>query len=332
MILIAIFLCLLITSYIYILIRRRIMYDDDIFAVPSIQPRQVKAQVLSSRSVKLSWIITFAPAHDLIEGFFLGYRSRATQSGNGIQETPSYTYKTIKLMNSATNFRQQQTTTNSGNGANNNDNGSIQIQNKLIINGSNSNSNNNNLLLSSNNNNLPQQQQQQQPTTINDKTTSSIYLSPISSSLATVSSTSSMVSPSGGSGLQPLQKGSEQQLEMQQGTNGGDLIGAPSTNNQRQYASNLYSDNGQAMGLDNTIAGHSYNTMQQQLESSAGYYGGNMSNILITSTFEYVITNLERNTDYSILLQCYNRKGAGPSSEPLLLRTFANGNYSPFEL
>lgn len=52
------------------------------------------------------------------------------------------------------------------------------------------------------------------------------------------------------------------------------------------------------------------------------------SQVLVLQTFEFVIGALERDTEYTILIQCFNKKGAGPTSDPVVFRTFANGNES----
>ena len=52
---------------------------------------------------------------------------------------------------------------------------------------------------------------------------------------------------------------------------------------------------------------------------------GNQAQLLLVQTFEFVIGSLERDTEYTVLLQCFNKKGAGPTSDPVVFRTFANG-------
>lgn len=46
---------------------------------------------------------------------------------------------------------------------------------------------------------------------------------------------------------------------------------------------------------------------------------------VVSSTFEFVIGGLERNTEYSVIIQCFNKKGVGPASDTETFRTFANG-------
>lgn len=56
------------------------------------------------------------------------------------------------------------------------------------------------------------------------------------------------------------------------------------------------------------------------------------SQLLLVQTFEFVIGSLERDAEYTILLQCFNKKGAGPASDPVVFRTFANGEYQHQQL
>lgn len=57
-------------------------------------------------------------------------------------------------------------------------------------------------------------------------------------------------------------------------------------------------------------------------EASGGANSGSSEVALVViSNFEYVITGLERNTEYTILIQCFNKKGTGPSSDPVVTKT-----------
>lgn len=49
--------------------------------------------------------------------------------------------------------------------------------------------------------------------------------------------------------------------------------------------------------------------------------------VVVINNFEYIINGLERNTEYSILIQCFNKKGAGPTSDPVVFKTFVNGKF-----
>lgn len=54
----------------------------------------------------------------------------------------------------------------------------------------------------------------------------------------------------------------------------------------------------------------------------------NLQQQVISSSFEYLIEGLERNMEYSIFIQCFNKKGAGPRSDPVIFKTFANGKFA----
>lgn len=163
--------------------------------MPSVVPSNVEALVLSSHSVKLNWTITYSAEHDIIDGFFIGYRSldvaltSTAASANAVQQPPlaeqtTFTYKTIRL------------------------------------------------------------------------------------------------------GGQPEMGARSQQHQAEPGS----AFLAPKSSVSKQTL----------------LAGH-----RQPV-------------IAISSSFEYLITGLERNSDYTLLIQCFNRKGAGPTSDPVLFRTFAN--------
>jgi len=71
-------------------------------------------------------------------------------------------------------------------------------------------------------------------------------------------------------------------------------------------------------------------TSTKQVPSSMVANSGSKHGIpstMIQSQFEYVINGLDRNTEYTILIQCFNRKGAGPTSDPMVFRTFASGKF-----
>lgn len=169
---------------------------------------------MSSKSIKLHWTISYAPEHELIDGFFLGYRSfEASQLVNGVatassapgkvsssSEQPTFTYKTIRLTN------QQSTTSQAAPDENRDD---------------------------------PLRTQSE---------SSSTYLSPVASVTKTV----------------PVQSSSSYGSSLRHHTN-------------------------------------------------------------VISTFDYIVSGLERNTEYTILIQCFNKKGAGPSSDPVVFKTFLNG-------
>lgn len=217
----------------------------------------VEATVLSSKSIKLHWTISYSPEREIIDGFFVGYRSFDTPSSlldqsddsqlptvsssssannlllsrNGNQQTsnklsePTFTYKTIRLTNQQPSSGQH--ISNLGNSYQPN--------------------------IDSNTRQKQQQQQQD----------ASAFLTPISSVTKNL----------------PIQTGS--------------------TSSSTQV--NSFS----------TLSNH-LQTMQQQ-------------QVVVISTFEYVIGGLERNTEYTILIQCFNQKGAGPTSDPVVFKTFMNG-------
>lgn len=177
--------------------------------------------MLSSRSIKLRWTISYPPEHELIDGFFVGYRSFDTSAllaepgaGSVAQtaqaaakqalERPTFTYKTIRLTN-----QQQQSAPEGG---------------------------------------LSDHQQLEHHQTP--------LLSPVSSVTKTV--------PAGPSVQVNEPAGSKQQVA-----------------------------------------------------------------VVVVSNFEYTIAGLERNTEYTILIQCFNKKGAGPTSDPVVFKTFASGECGP---
>lgn len=51
----------------------------------------------------------------------------------------------------------------------------------------------------------------------------------------------------------------------------------------------------------------------------------NISNTLVQ---HFVITGLSPLTDYSLIVQAYNGRGAGPPSEPVLVRTLEFGKWN----
>ena len=174
--------------------------------VPSTVPGLVRAVVLNSRAVKLHWSITYAPEHELINGFFIGYRSFEPSPSSGAlparpspelatgrpaDERPTFTYKTIRLAAS-------------------------------------------------------------QPP-----------------SAAIGQESANQAAASAADAAQPLL--------------------AP-------VSSKTVGPAEQAKGVG-----------------------------LVQSQFEHAITGLERNTEYTILIQCFNGKGAGPTSDPVVFRTLANG-------
>lgn len=216
--------------------------------MPATVPGQVEAQVLSSRSIKLRWTITYAPEQELIEGFFVGYRSfdasslladpqqvgaglvagssAATATAKQALERPTFTYKTIRLTNSPSSAGQQQPAAAAAATADYNEpsaSGASESQ---------------------------QQHQHQQQSAAS----STPLLSPVSTLTKTVG-------------------------------------GAPNVQQQQQQP----------------------NLRQQQ--------------VVVVSSFEYVIGALDRNTEYTILIQCFNRKGAGPASDPVVFKTFQSGEY-----
>lgn len=200
--------------------------------VPATVPSQVEASVLNSRSIRLRWTISYSPERELIDGFFVGYRSFDTStllgaslggapgsaSGNsagtplapslGKQpvERPTFTYKTIRLTN-----QQQQA-------------------------------------------HMAQDEHQNPNGQLADS--AAPLLSPVSSVTKTVSAPTSA---------------------------GGELN--PNSNKQQQ--------------------------------------------VVVVSNFEYVIGGLDRNTEYTILIQCFNKKGAGPTSDPVVFKTFMSGKWGP---
>lgn len=170
--------------------------------MPSVVPSLVEALVLSSKAIKLHWTISYAPEREIIDGFFVGYRSfSSTSASSGAAtataeprgpnpqagEQPTFTYKTIRLTNQAPGQTAQE---------------------------------------------LQQHDDQ------------SALLSPVSSVT--------------------------KQVPVSQQT----------------------------------------------------------SQLMLVSTFEFLISGLERNTEYTILIQCFNKKGAGPTSDPVVFKTFAIGKLS----
>lgn len=218
----------------------------------------VEATVLSSKSIKLHWTISYSPEREIIDGFFVGYRSFDTSSlldqssdsqaqtvgssgglGNSLRSNnqqqssaklsePTFTYKTIRLTN------------------------------QRPLNGQISNSEISSYQPNKNSasSRLQQQQKQQQD--------ASAFLTPISSVTRNL----------------PIQS-------------------AASLPSQINTFSTL-------------------NTNQQSVQQQQ---------VVVISTFEYVIGGLERNTEYTILIQCFNQKGAGPTSDPVVFKTFMNGKW-----
>lgn len=64
------------------------------------------------------------------------------------------------------------------------------------------------------------------------------------------------------------------------------------------------------------------NPSHQQQSGLVNHHEGQT---LLVQTFEYVIGSLQRDTEYAVLLQCFNKKGAGPPSDQIVFKTFANG-------
>lgn len=205
--------------------------------VPSSLPTLVEATVLSSKSIKLHWTISYSPEREIIEGFFVGYRSFETgapPSVDGSQtgapsislpganpkhsptlgEQPTFTYKTIRLTSRPGALTSQEA-------------GSEARQQQL------------------------------------SETGGAALLSPVASITKTI---------------HPA---------------GSPFSGGPQTALHRQQ--------------------------HPQLAGSASPLN------VVVSSFEYVIGSLERNTEYTILIQCFNKKGAGPTSDPVVFRTFMNG-------
>lgn len=171
--------------------------------VPSVVPNNVEALVLSSHSVKLNWTITYSAEHEMVDGFFIGYRSLDV-SPAGVPSVAPPTQGTAPAVQS--------------------------------------------------------RQQHLEQTTFTYKTVR--------------------------------------------------LSSAPDSSGVSNKAADIASST--------NLAPKSSITKQTLLA------GHRQPVLAITSTFEYLISGLERNSDYTLLIQCFNRKGAGPTSDPVLFRTFAN--------
>lgn len=212
----------------------------------------VEAIVLSASSVKLRWTISYSYERELIDGFFIGYRSFDSSAllveapgleqplaGNAIQaegslsgagtrptakqvvERPTFTYKTIRLINQHQQQQQQQASPDE------------------IAQGP-----------------------QAAANALSQGSEAAPVVAPISSVTKTVPA-SATAGPS------------------------RHLVGAAAE-----------SLNG---------AGHQPRPGELTL--------------VVVSNFEFTINGLERNTEYTILIQCFNKKGTGPSSDPVVTKT-----------
>ncbi|KAG9508722.1 Down syndrome cell adhesion molecule-like protein, partial [Fragariocoptes setiger] len=59
------------------------------------------------------------------------------------------------------------------------------------------------------------------------------------------------------------------------------------------------------------------------MEKQIGGMGENNYINYSPELYEYTINGLERDTEYTIMIQCFNRKGAGPASDAIVARTLA---------
>lgn len=217
--------------------------------VPSIVPTMVEARVLSSRSTKLQWTVAYSPEHELIEGFFVGYRSFDSSTSSSTS---------------------------------NNINNSIQRSDIANI---------------ANDNNKHAYLPQESPGKSTTFTYKTIRLSPEAlgdwsqrNNLAT--RTSATISSS---------------------TSSSDILLTP------------------IASVSKTVPATSSQNFAHIQGVSSGQNNG--ANIVLVQTFELLILGLDRDTEYTTMIQCFNSKGAGPTSDPVLFRTFANGEFlkSPFD-
>lgn len=83
------------------------------------------------------------------------------------------------------------------------------------------------------------------------------------------------------------------------------------------------------------VANYVYKTVPigiepDQQRGSSVTYNNNNQNEAGTKT-EAILKSLSRSTKYEIVVQSYNSKGAGPTSEPIFVETFQGGEFWSFE-
>lgn len=217
-------------------------------------PTSVLAQVLSSRSIKLQWTIQWAPEHEIIEGFFVGYRSfdpSTLLAPSASSSGPSALTSTSTTESSLSSVPRQQET---------NHNETHDLPERRIISSSQSTFTYKTIRIT---NARPKEVSTQQQHHVD---------------AANKDQASPSVDPS--------------------------LLAPISTVTKTIPIANHHQHTG--ISSNKQISDH-----QQQS--------------IVVSSFEYIISGLERNTEYSILIQCFNRKGAGPSSDPVVFRTLSHG-------
>lgn len=229
--------------------------------VPSTVPTSVFANVLSSKSIKLQWTIQWSPEHEIIEGFFVGYRSFDPTVLTSSTMAPLL--PAAHQQNSAA--RHSRTSTND----------SLH---------------------------LPQDKQVASSPTQSTFTYKTIRLAP----------------------TQPIGSNNHRHQPPNEQPNlvpGGSVADAPPllapvSSITKTIPIGSMSQM-QTSGLNNNQQQQSHEQLSQQI---------------VVSSFEYIINGLERNTEYSILIQCFNRKGAGPSSDPVVFRTLSHGKSTASKL
>lgn len=256
--------------------------------VPSIVPSLVEARVLSSRAAKLHWTIAYSPEHELIEGFFVGYRSFERPS----QATPS--------LGSGGNLASVLPTDQAG--------------------------------ISSNNKNPSPQSTSTTTSTTQGKMTTYTYktirLFPDPSQQQTTMSTDNSKSDQqqNANTLNNLN-----QHAMNDPRSGSDILLAPTSTMTKtmpgpRLATAFGGHLSSAQLMSSASAIPSSSSSSTAMENGASQQQ-QQAHVMLIQSYELIISGLERDTEYTIMIQCFNQKGAGPTSDPIMFRTFANGMF-----
>lgn len=222
----------------------------------------VEASVLSSKSIKLRWTISYSLEHELIEGFFIGYRSFDSLS----PASPS----SLSLSSS------------SGSGS-------------LEPLGPVSSAGGDELVKLASSGGADAKQSAERPTF----TYKTIRLT---------NQQQQQAFESRGDDLSQAE--ASQKQDQHQNT---PMLAPISTITKTVPADALM---GNSVGGGNSNKPNSKGMQQQQQQQDVAF---------VISNFEYVISGLERNTEYTILIQCFNKKGAGPASDPVVTKTLMSG-------
>lgn len=88
----------------------------------------------------------------------------------------------------------------------------------------------------------------------------------------------------------------------------------------------MASDDGQSsLSLPHWTLPSEFSSKNLQNTLIQSSYLGSVEGKQSSRTFEYIVDSLRKGTKYSVIIQAFNSKGAGPSTNEMTIETFANG-------